>query len=308
MIESNTPVQTKPELARTRQGLVEKRLRNALKAPASTVSIPRRPSAPTAPLSFAQQRLWFIDQLEPGSPAYHIATSLRLMGNLNVHALERAMQSVVDRHEVLRTRFPAVDGTPIQLIEPAQRIEVPLVDVTQLPEAEREQRTRERFKEAAQEPFNLATGPLIRCLLVRKTGQEHALLIVMHHIVSDGWSLGLLFRELSIAYQSIIREQPEQLPELRIQYADYAQWQYQTAATFDEHVRWWKSKLEHAPASVNLPTDEQRHEQSSLLRGAAKSIIIPEPISRQLAGAGRSRSATPFMMLLSTLLITLHRW
>src|SRR4051812_34472274 len=121
MIESNTSVEMKPELARARQGLVEKRLRNALKSPAIAVSIPRRPAAASAPLSFAQQRLWFIDQLEPGSPAYHVATSLRLLGNLNVHALERSMQSIVDRHEVLRTRFPAVDGTPIQLIEPTQR-------------------------------------------------------------------------------------------------------------------------------------------------------------------------------------------
>src|SRR5689334_7501119 len=306
MIESNTSVRTKPELTRTRQSLVEKRLRNALKAPAGTVSIPRRSSAPTAPLSFAQQRLWFIDQLEPGSPAYHIATSLRLSGNLNVHALERAMQSIVDRHEVLRTRFPAVDGTPIQLIEPTQRIEVPLVDLTQLPEAEREQRTSERFKEAAQEPFNLETGPLLRCLLVRKTEQDHALLVVMHHIVSDGWSLGLLFRELSLAYQGIMDRQPAKLPELRIQYADYAQWQHQTAAGFDDHVRWWKSKLENAPASVNLPTDEQPRDQRSVLRGAARSIIIPESLCKQLAAASRSHSATPFMLLLSSLLITLH--
>ena len=308
MIESNTSVQTKPELARARQGLVEKRLRNALKTPVTAASIPRRPVAPSAPLSFAQQRLWFIDQLEPGSPAYHIATSLRLSGNLNVHALERAIQIIIDRHEVLRTRFPAVDGSPIQLIEPTLRIELPLVDLTQLPEAEREQRTRERFKEAAQEAFNLATGPLIRCLLVRKSEQEHALLVVMHHIISDGWSLGLLFRELSLAYQSITRQQPAQLPELRIQYADYAQWQHQTAANFDEHVRWWKSKLEHAPASLNLPTDEQRHDQRSLLRGAAQSIVIPESLSKQLAATSRSHSATPFMMLLSTLLITMHRW
>src|SRR5256885_7138087 len=153
MIETHLAVKPRPVLTDARRGLVERRFRQALKSPAPALSIQKRPPASSAPLSFAQQRLWFIDQLEPGSPAYHIATSLRLTGNLSVHALERAMQIIIDRHEVLRTRFPAVDGTPIQLIEPIQPIELPLVDLTQLPEAERDQRTRERFKEAAQQPF-----------------------------------------------------------------------------------------------------------------------------------------------------------
>src|SRR5438045_6528663 len=130
MIESNTSVQTKPELARARQGLVEKRLRNALKTPVNTASIPRRPAAPSAPLSIAQQRLWFIDQLEPGSPAYHVATSLRLNAHLDPLALERSLQAIVGRHEILRTRFPAVDGTPVQLIDSATFLELPLIDLT----------------------------------------------------------------------------------------------------------------------------------------------------------------------------------
>src|SRR5437773_5435116 len=132
MIESHTAVKPRPELTGARRGLVEKRLRHALKSPVKTLSIPKRPAAESAPLSFAQQRLWFIDQLEPGSPAYHVATALRLCGPLDVAALERAIAQIVERHEVLRTRFPAVDGTPIQVIDSPRPVPLPVIDVTEV--------------------------------------------------------------------------------------------------------------------------------------------------------------------------------
>src|SRR5712671_3212976 len=198
MSDSTIAVQSKPELTRARKGLLEKRLRDALKAPVKSASIPRRPEAGSAPLSFAQQRLWFIDQLEPGSPAYHVATALRLRGPLDVAAVERAIAQIAERHEILRTRFPAVDGTPIQVIDSPHSSSVPLIDLSEHPAEEREARAQAAMKAEAQRPFDLSTGPLLRTLLVRLSAEEHLLLTVMHHIISDGWSSGIFFRELQI--------------------------------------------------------------------------------------------------------------
>src|SRR5258706_546900 len=269
MIESNISAQPRPELTPARKGLVGKRLRHALKAAGVSATIPRRLDSPTAPLSFAQQRLWFIDQLEPRSPAYHVATALRLTGNVHIHALERSLNSIINRHEILRTRFPAIDGTPVQLVEPVQLLELPLVELSQLPESEREHRARQHLKEASQEPFNLATGPLIRAMLVRIREHDHFLLVVMHHIASDGWSLGVLFHELELSYRAIVQQRSAALPELRIQYADYAQWQQQTitAQNLEEPLRWWKERLEHPPASLSLPPAQDPPEPLSFLRG-----------------------------------------
>src|SRR6266850_6498994 len=165
MSDSTIAVQPRPELMRARKGLLEKRLRDALKAPAKSASIPRRPDVGSAPLSFAQQRLWFIDQLEPGSPAYHVATSLRLAGPLDVEALQRSLQTVVERHEILHTRFPSLEGAPLQMIDGAPVLDLPVEDLVRVPEEERATQAQKRLKQAAQEPFNLASGPLIRALL-----------------------------------------------------------------------------------------------------------------------------------------------
>src|SRR4051812_4792421 len=310
MSDSTIAVQPRPELMGARKGLLERRLRDALKAPVKSASIPRRPDAGSAPLSFAQHRLWFIDQLEPGSPAYHVATFLRLAGPLDIQALERSLQNIVERHEILHTRFPSLEGAPLQLIEAAPVLDLPLVDLVRVPDGERESQAQKRLKQAAQEPFNLASGPLIRALLLRLGPAEHLLLVVMHHIVSDGWSLGVLFRELELSYSAITQQKPAELPELQIQYADYAHWQQQTLEpqSLDDHLEWWKQKLDKAPASLNLPTDTDRTEQVSVLRGADSSIRIAEPLFKQITTTSHAHSATPFMMLLSAFVITLHRW
>ena len=310
MIESKTSVRLRPELTEARKGLLERRLKGALKAPSLSAAIPRRAPAASAPLSFSQNRLWFIDQLEPGSPAYHVATTLKLTGPLDVSALEQGLQMIVDRHEALRTRFPAVDGNPIQVIDPALKIELRMVDLSQLLQSDRESRCSQHLKEAAQEPFNLATGPLIRTLLVRINDQEHSLLAVMHHIISDGWSLGVLFHELELAYQSITGTAPVTMPDLRIQYADYAQWQQQTVVgeNLDANLNWWKTKLEHAPASLQLPVDETRQDIPSILRGATRAVTLPAELTAQMQALSRTHAATPFMTLLSGILILLHRW
>src|SRR4051812_22860403 len=254
IIETKSSVRPRVNLTGARKGILERRLKSALKAPSASVAIPRRAPAASAPLSFSQKRLWFIDQLEPGSPAYHVATALKLAGPLNVAALESALQTIVDRHEVLRTRFPVVDGNPIQVIAPVLKIDLRQVDLSQLLESDRQARCLQRLKDEAQEPFNLASGPLIRTLLVRLNEQEHTLLVVMHHIISDGWSLGVLFHELELAYGFAGSGASGSLPQLEVQYADYAQWQQQSASgeKLEATLRWWKGKLENAPASLRL--------------------------------------------------------
>ena len=311
MIESNIAVAPRQGLTDARRGLVERRFRQALKAPASAVSIPKRPAAESAPLSFAQQRLWFIDQLEPGSPAYHVATALRLRGPVDPSAIENAIGQIIQRHEILRTRFPAVDGTPIQVIESRIPFDLPISDLSDLPAEERQAKAQAAMKAEAQRPFDLATGPLLRASLFRLSDVEHLLLIVMHHIISDGWSSGVFFRELQIAYDAASEETATRFSPLLTQYADYSVWQQQQAARdgfFDDHLRWWKRKLDKAPSSLPLPTDHERQEQPPIFRGADKATTIAEPLSRQLNSVSRQYSATPFMTLLTALVITLHRW
>src|SRR5262249_27923257 len=171
------------------------------------------------PLSFAQQRLWFIDQLDGGSATYNISTAVRLNGVLDVAALERALSEVVRRHEALRTTFPTVDGLPVQRIAEPQALHLPLVDVSEPGAVER------LATEEAQRPFDLSVGPLLRVQLLRVSEEEHVVLVTMHHIVSDGWSMGLLVREVSRLYEAYRSGQESPLPELPIQYADYAAWQ-----------------------------------------------------------------------------------
>src|SRR4051812_38520923 len=162
MIPGTAAPQIKTGLTEARRDLIQKRLRNALAAPVQSSSIPHRPEQSTPLLSFAQQRLWFIDQIEPGSPAYHVAAVLRLTGPLDVDSLQNSFTQIIHRHEILRTRFPAVDGMPVQFVEPARKFDLPLIDLTQLPAAERESRAQQHLKHSAQESFNLAQGPLTR--------------------------------------------------------------------------------------------------------------------------------------------------
>jgi len=310
MIEGTTATKARAEPTQSRKDLIQKRLRNAISAPPRVASIPRRPEGKPAPLSFAQQRLWFIDQIEPGSPAYHVATALRLRGHLDHHSLKLALQHVIDRHEILRSRFPTIDGAPAQMVEAENEIDLPILDLIDVSELDREEEARRKLKEASQRPFNLGKGPLIRAEVVVLKAQEHLLLIVMHHIVCDGWSLAVLFRELELAYSALSKSREPHLPELPLQYGDYAWWQQQTIAgqRLEDLLQWWRTKLAEAPAAIDLPTDHERRDQLSLLRGADKSVTISQPVTAQLNRTGRAHSATPFMMLMSALAITLHRW
>jgi non-ribosomal peptide synthetase component F len=250
------------------------------------------------PLSFAQQRLWFIEQLEPGSATYNIATAVRLTGELDVASLQRALSEVVRRHEALRTTFPMVDSAPVQRISPSQPFELPLLDLSGLAEQERE---LERFAtEEARRPFDLAHGPLFRVKLVRVAENEHTLFAVMHHIISDGWSLGVLIREVATLYDAYSRGRENPLPELTIQYADYAAWQREwlSGEVLENQLAYWRDHLAGAPTVLDLPTDYPRQAMQTF-NGTHQSFRLPTALSASLDQLSKKEGVTLFMTLLA---------
>ncbi|MCP3145371.1 non-ribosomal peptide synthetase, partial [Pyxidicoccus xibeiensis] len=261
------------------------------------------------PLSFAQQRLWFLDQLQPGSAFYNIPWALKFDGTLDVTALHRALSALGQRHEVLRTTFVVRDGAPTQQIHPEVRLELPVVDLSTLTAAQREDEARRLAHEEAQRPFDLAQGPLVRTTLVRLAPEQHLLLVTLHHIVSDGWSIAVMVRELGAYYRQFTGGEPATLAPLPVQYADYSVWQRQwlTGDTLKQELGWWREQLAGASHALELPTDRPRPALQTY-RGAE----LPVPLSRELSEAvkalARREGATPFMVLLASLQLLLSRY
>src|SRR4026209_1040120 len=193
------------------------------------------------PTSFAQRRLWFVHQLQPGSPSYHVTTALGLTGNLDLDALEHSLSHVIARHEALRTTFRLSDGEPVQVIAPELEVPLPIADRTQIPLVDRDSEIQHLIEIQARLPFDLERGPLLRAQLVRLAPEEHVLILVVHHIVFDGWSAGVLSRELSECYRAFTNGAAPQLPELSIQYADFAVWQREwlTGPAFERPRAHW---------------------------------------------------------------------
>jgi amino acid adenylation domain-containing protein len=251
------------------------------------------------PLSFAQQRLWFLDQLEPGNPAYNIPAVLRLSGRLDPAALEQSLCEIVRRHETLRTTFSTADGRPFQAIAPAPALSLPAIDLQELPENRRDAEAQRIIAEETRRRFDLAQGPLIRAQLLRLGREEHILLLTMHHIVSDGWSRGVLLRELSALYNAFSCGKPTALPELPVQYADFALWQRQwlNGETLEEQVAYWKKQLAALPA-LQFPTDRPRS-PAQTYRGASRSLALSQPLTEALRKLSAREGATLFMTLLA---------
>ncbi|HZH31548.1 MAG TPA: amino acid adenylation domain-containing protein, partial [Pyrinomonadaceae bacterium] len=259
-------------------------------------------------LSFAQQRLWFLDRLEPESAFYNSPLAVRLTGALDVAALTGTLDEIVRRHEVLRTTFAEVEGTPVQVVGAAEPHNLELVDLGGLAEAEREAEARRLASEEARKPFDLSTGPLLRAKLLRLAEEEHVVLLTMHHIVSDGWSLGVLVREVAVLYEAFSRGEESPLPELPIQYADYAAWQREwlQGEVLEAQVSYWKKQLEELPV-LELPTDRPRPPAQSF-RGAQLSLHIPEETLRGLKELSRREGCTLFMTLLAAFQLLLSRY
>ena len=255
------------------------------------VPVPR--TAPL-PLSFAQQRLWFLDQLEPNNPRYNVPHAARLKGHLQPEVLERSLQEIVRRHETLRTSFQVVGDQPVQIIDP--EVTVPLVtrDLTSLPETSREEEARRLAREEAQRPFDLTVAPLMRATLLKLAEDDHVLLLNTHHIISDGWSLGVLLREMASLYEAFSANGPTTLPELAVQYADFAAWQREFLAgeILDKQLAYWKQELSGAPPSLELPTDRPRPPIESF-RGAQQAIVLPKELLESLRKLSRAEGVDP---------------
>ena len=273
---------------------------------ANAQAIPPRGPGSSAPLSFAQQRLWFLDQLYPGRSTYNIARRIRIGGALDLEALRRALDAIVARHETLRTRIVAIDGTPQQIVAPALSIPLPVMDLA-LPDGETQ--AQRLAVEEVRRPFELTRGPLFRAALFRLGPDQHLLVLTVHHIISDAWSLAVLFRELGALYRAFTRGEPSPLPDLPIQYADYAAWQRRTlhGEALERELAYWRAQLEGLPPALELLTDRPRPQVQST-RGAKQSSFIPKPVSDGLKGLSRREGATLFTTLLAAFHTLLGRY
>ncbi|WP_254623733.1 non-ribosomal peptide synthase/polyketide synthase [Myxococcus sp. CA033] len=267
------------------------------------------PRTDALPLSFAQQRLWFIDQLEPASALYNMPSALRLVGDLDVAALEHSISDVVERHEALRTTFASREGEPVQHIHPAAPVTLPVVDLSTLPSAEREAEVLRLAREEALTPFDLATGPLFRVTLLRVEAREHVLLSTMHHIVSDGWSTGVLVRELGALYAAHLSGTQAELPPLPVQYADFAAWQrgWLRDDALRTRLGYWKRQLEGAPALLELSTDRPRPAVQTR-NAAQRAVVLSTDLSDAIKTLSQQHGATPFMTLLAAFQVLLARY
>ncbi len=261
------------------------------------------------PLSFAQRRLWFLDQLEPGSPAYNIPVALSLKGDLQAAALEWSLEEIIRRHEVLRTNFVTENDEPIQIITPMTSFVLPVEDLTAVPAEQKEAEARRRAQAEAIRPFDLAAGSLIRARLVKLDSKEHVLLLTLHHIVSDGWSMEILFQELSAFYEAFTTGKLPGLPELSIQYADYTLWQREwlQGEELERQLGYWRKQLEEAPPVLELPTDRPRPAVQTY-RGESQSLTLSPELSEGLKKLSRQEGATLFMTLLAVFQVLLYRY
>ena len=262
----------------------------------------------SVPLSYAQQRLWFVDQLTPGNTVYNMPVFVRIAGPLNLQALQLTLQEIVRRHESLRTRFAIVDGEPRQIVYSAADLDLPLLDFSSLPEEQRQAEARKIAVAEAQSPFNLESGPLFRVKLVRLAGDDHVLVTNMHHIISDGWSIGVLMREVSVLYQAFSEGRPSPLPELEIQYPDYSAWQrdWLRGEVLDQQINYWREQLSGV-APLELPLDRPRPAVMTF-RGAAEAVTVPAATTEKLRKLGQRHGATLYMTLLAAFQVLLSRY
>ncbi|MCP4660007.1 MAG: SDR family NAD(P)-dependent oxidoreductase, partial [bacterium] len=275
------------------------------------LSIPRRPRSGEVnefPLSFAQQRFWFLDQLEPGNPAYHVPFVFRLGGSLRTGILGRALDALVRRHETLRTTFPATGGEPVQAVGPPRRQELPVIDLGALVDPSRECEMRRLATARVRSPFDLEHEPQLRTTLIRLSPADHVLVLSMHHIASDFWSMGVLTQELTRYYQAFSQGEEANLPELPVQYADFAFWQREWFAgrVLEEQLAYWRQTLAGAPAALELPADHPRPRRPSY-RNASRTMRLPAAETAALRELGQRRRATLFMVLIAAFGALLHR-
>ncbi|MEG4425925.1 MULTISPECIES: amino acid adenylation domain-containing protein [unclassified Microcoleus] len=261
------------------------------------------------PTSFAQQRLWFIDQFEPGNPFYNLPAAVLLKGRLNVVVLELSFKEIVRRHEALRTTFATVDGQPVQVVGQQFNFGLQVLDLQKWAESEREKKVKQLAAEEASKPFDLTKGPLLRASLLQLDAEEYVLLLTLHHIIFDGWSIGVFLQELAALYEAFLIGKPSPLPELSIQYADFAIWQREWLAgdRLQTQLNYWKKQLSGAPPLLELPADRPRP-PAQTYRGAKESFLIPRTLASALKKLSRQENVTLFMTLLAAFKTLLYRY
>ena len=262
-----------------------------------------------APASFIQEQLWFLDRLAPGSPVYNIVDAIPIEGDFDAGAMTHALQALVRRHAILRTAFSEEKGQPVQLVSPSIDVRLPEVDLTGLPETERESEWVRLAHDEGRKPFDLTRAPLFRVIAVHLSPRSHRLLVTLHHIIVDEWSMELLHQEVSRLYDAFTRGEASPLPELPIQYADYARWQreWMRGDVLDSQLVFWKNELAGAPTVLELPTDKPRPAVQSF-RGATESFALPGTLVDRLQTLARTESATLFMVLEAAFATLLHRY
>lgn len=301
------------KLSAVKQAMLSKRLGGELKTSSDAKVIPKSSQHIPTVLSFAQQRLWFLDQLEPGGSAYNIPTGFSIYGFLDVGVLENSIKEMIHRHESFRTRFASVDGQPVQIISPPKPFILPVVDLQNFPKPERKVEANRLITEEAQHPFNLVQGPLVRFLLLRLDKEDYVFLMTIHHIVSDGWSLGVFARELGALYKAFFNAfsmgPPSTLTELPIQYADFAHWQQQwlQGEVLETQLDYWKEQLKGLLPVLQLPTDRPRPAVQTF-RGEKQSLLLPKELCETLKALSRREGVTLFMTLLAAFKTLLYRY
>jgi len=261
------------------------------------------------PLSFAQQRLWFLNQLEPGSTFYNIPALFRLSGSLNIKALEKSLNHIIERHEILRTCFPETAGIVTQVVKQKGFVKLKIVDLGQQPAEIQKKSIRNLIHKDAVKPFELDKGPLFRCSLIQVNPSRHILILNMHHIISDGWSMGLLFKELTLCYNAYLKDDQPQLPVLPIQYRDFSIWQRKCflGNVLDHQLSYWKKKLTGSPPVLELPTDYARPNLQTY-NGESVSFQLSKELSHGLKKLSRDQGVTLFMTLMAAFKTLLHRY
>jgi len=297
------------ELSAARRALLEKRIRGGPAPSSSDPPVEKRPSDAPALLSFAQQRLWFLEKIGGGGPFYNIPEAWTLRGILHLDSLVWSVKEIVRRHEVLRTSFVAEEGHAVQLVLPDESFSVGVVDLRDLPASEREARTLQVLGEEARRPFDLTQGPLFRAFVLRLEDSHSILLLVMHHAVSDGWSFGVLTRELSTLYDARVAGRPNPLPPLPIQYSDYSYWQRQwlRGEVLQSQLDYWKGQLGSDMPLLQLPSVRPRTPVQTF-RGAKYYLELPKALSEAAESLGKAEGVSLFMVLLAVFDVLMYRY
>ena len=295
-------------LSPAKRALLEMKLKQK-QAQATPQGVTRRDDSAAAPLSYAQQRLWFLEELEPGSPAYHIPAIFELSGELDVAALTASLNEIVQRHEALRTTFTAVNGQPSQQVNNQVSITVPVNDLQGLSTEQCKSEIAKLTAAETRRPFDLTTGPLLRAKLLKLAPREHRLILTMHHIASDGWSRGVLLNELSVLYKDFLNGERPSLDALPIQYADFAVWQrdYLSGERLEKQQSYWKNQLAGAPPRLELPTDFPRPAVQEY-RGNHLPVAINQTLYEELKRVSQEAGTTLFMTLFAAFNVLLHRY